>query len=221
MKTLELFAGSRSFSKVAENYGFKTYTTDNQDFNNIDQVCDIFYFDIDKAIDNLGGYPEIIWASPPCNAFSIASSGKHWNKDKTPKTERCKQGIKIIEKTIQIIKELKPSFWFIENPRGLLRKQEMMKPFPRKTVTYCSYGDIRMKPTDIWTNFDWKPKSMCHNGNRDCHHKSAPRGSNTGTQGLGLSISYINEMLKSQIPSKLFIEIFNQIKEKMEKLDEL
>ncbi len=61
MKTLELFAGSRSFTKVAQQHGFKTYTTDNQDFNKIDQVCDIFDFNIDKAIDSLGGEPNVIF----------------------------------------------------------------------------------------------------------------------------------------------------------------
>ena len=42
MNTLELFAGSRSFSKVAEKLGHRVYTSDNQDFKKIDQVCDIF-----------------------------------------------------------------------------------------------------------------------------------------------------------------------------------
>ena len=214
MKTLELFAGSRSFSKVAESYGFKTYTTDNQDFDKIDQVCDIFDFDLQKAIDILDGYPDIIWASPPCTTFSIASCGYHWNKDRTPKTERCKKGIKIIEKTIDIISELQPAFWFIENPRGLLRKQKMMELLPRKTVTYCSYGDIRMKPTDIWTNFHlWKPKPMCKNGNRECHHQPAPRGSQTGTQGLKGSYE------RSKIPPALFEELFAQIKSNYKNMD--
>ena len=96
MKTLELFAGSRSFSKVAEKHGFKTYTTDNQDFDKIDQVCDIFDFDIDKAIDSLGGKPNVIWASPPCTFFSVASIGHHWNKDHTPKTEQAKLGVRVV-----------------------------------------------------------------------------------------------------------------------------
>ena len=183
MKTLELFAGSRSFSKVAESYGFKTYTTDNQDFDKIDQVCDIFDFDLQKAIDILDGYPDIIWASPPCTYFSVASIGHHWNKDNTPKTKEAILGVKIVQKTIDIINELQPAFWFIENPRGKLRKLDVVGGFARATVTYCSYGDIRMKPTDIWTNFHfWKPKPMCKNGNRECHHQPAPRGSQTGTQ---------------------------------------
>ena len=207
MKTLELFAGSRSFSKVAEEYGFKTYTTDNQDFEKIDQVCDIFDFNIDEALTELGGFPDIVWASPPCTTFSVASIGHHWNKDNTPKTEEAILGVKIVEKTIDIINELQPKYWFIENPRGKLRKLDVVRRFARATVTYCSYGDIRMKPTDIWTNFHlWKPKPMCKNGNRDFHHEPAPRGSQTGTQGLKGSYE------RSQIPSALFEELFTQAK---------
>lgn len=205
MKTLELFAGSRSFSKVAEKHGFFTYTTDNQDFDKIDQVCDIFDFNIDKAIDKLGGKPNVIWASPPCTYFSVASIGHHWNKDNTPKTKEAILGVKIVQKTIEIIKEIKPMFYFIENPRGKLRKLDIVKDLPRKTVTYCSYGDMRMKPTDIWTNLKWTPRELCKNGNRECHHEPAPRGSRTGTQGLKGSYE------RSQIPPDLFEELFEQM----------
>ena len=60
---------------------------------------------------------------------------------------------------------------------------EWMKGLSRYTVTYCQYGDNRMKPTDIWTNHpDPKFLPMCHNG--DSCHVAAPRGSKTGTQGL-------------------------------------
>ena len=45
MNVLELFAGSRSFSKTAEDFGWNTYTTDIEPFEKIDQVCDIFEFD--------------------------------------------------------------------------------------------------------------------------------------------------------------------------------
>ena len=60
---------------------------------------------------------------------------------------------------------------------------DFMHGLPRYTVTYCQYGDTRMKPTDIWTNHpDPKFKPMCKNG--DTCHEKAPRGSRTGTQGL-------------------------------------
>ena len=65
----------------------------------------------------------------------------------------------------------------------------------RFTVTYCQYGDRRMKPTDIWTNVsDPMFKPMCKNG--DPCHVSAPRGSSTGTQGMKL-------IDKSRIPDEL------------------
>ena len=186
MKVLELFAGSRSFSKVAEEMGMETFTTDIKDFDNIDYVVDI----LDFVPMKVPFKPDIIWASPPCTYFSVASIGKHWNKDHTPKTEQAKLGVKIVKCTLDIIEYFKPKYFFIENPRGKLRKLDVIKGYDRSTVTYCQYGDKRMKPTDIWTNnlmdcFNekgWNPKPMCKNG-MPCH-EAAPRGSQTGTQGL-------------------------------------
>jgi hypothetical protein len=117
-----------------------------------------------------------------------------------PKTETAILGIKIVEKTIEIINHFNPKYWFIENPRGMLRKMDMMKEFKRHTITYCQYGDDRMKPTDIWTNSDiWTPRKICKNGDK-CHI-SAPRGSRTGTQGRS------NAYERSKIPNQLCKEI--------------
>lgn len=208
MKTLELFAGSRSFSKVAQKLGHQTYTTDNQDFEQIDQVCDIFNFDIDKMLEEYG-HPDIIWASPPCTAFSVASIGHHWNQDHTPKTEKAVLGVEIVQRTKEIIEKLNPQYYFVENPRGKLRKLPVVDSFPyQKTITYCSYGDMRMKPTDIWSNTDFTTRLMCFNGNKDCHHAPAPRGSKTGTQGLK------GDYLRSQIPAALFEDLFAEIGDK-------
>jgi hypothetical protein len=82
-----------------------------------------------------------------------------------------------------LIMSLSPTWWFIENPRGGMRKMDFMSGLRRFTVTYCQYGDTRMKPTDIWTNHpaqEFRPP--CHNG--DPCHIPAPRGAKTGTQGL-------------------------------------
>ena len=48
-KVLELFAGSRSFSKVAEELGYETFSVDIKDFDNIDYVTDILDFNVDKS----------------------------------------------------------------------------------------------------------------------------------------------------------------------------
>lgn len=85
---------------------------------------------------------------------------------------------------LELIRELQPAVYFIENPRGGMRKMTWMKGLPRYTVTYCQYGDHRMKPTDIWTNHpapQFKP--MCKNG--DPCHDASPRGSKSGgTQSI-------------------------------------
>ena len=207
MKVLELFAGSRSFSKVAEEMGMTTFTTDYKPFDKIDYVCDILDFDVKK----IPFKPDIIWASPPCTYFSVASIGHHWNKDHTPKTEQAKLGVKIVQKTLDIISFLKPNYFFIENPRGKLRKLDVIKNIEKTTVCYCKYGEDRMKPTDIWTNNiqsilnpgGWLPREMCFNGNKNCHHQPAPRGSQTGTQGIK------GNYLRSVVPYELCKEILD------------
>lgn len=121
---------------------------------------------------------------PPCTGFSVASLGHHWTGGKNayiPRTDTARLGIKLAQKTLDLIRELNPTYWYIENPRGLLRKMPFMQGLDRCTVTYCQYGDTRMKPTDIWTNnYNWTPIPACKNG-APCH-EAAPRGSKTGTQ---------------------------------------
>tara|TARA_R100001463_G_scaffold1958_3_gene8381 strand:+ start:12 stop:647 length:636 start_codon:yes stop_codon:yes gene_type:complete len=211
MKILELFAGSRSFSKVAETMGHETFSVDINNFENIDYVTNILDFDASK----IPFKPDVIWASPPCTYFSVASIGKHWNKDHTPKTEQAKLGVKVVNKTIEIIEMFQPDYFFVENPRGKLRKLGLFNGIAeRTTVTYCQYGDTRMKPTDIWTNYlknvfnpnGWNPKPICKNG--DSCHIAAPRGSQTGTQGLK------GNYLRSKVPYELCKEILLSINEK-------
>lgn len=204
MKVLELFAGSRSIGKAAEQLGMEVFSSDINNFEGINYVTDIRDFDVSKVPFK----PDVIWASPPCTYFSVASIGKHWNKDNTPKSDNAMLGVEFVQKTIDIIKELQPTYWFIENPRGKLRKldvinglNDMWYPYVyRYTVTYCQYGDSRMKPTDIWTNNPyWEPRPMCKNGDK-CH-VSAPRGSQTGTQGLKGNYE------RSKLPDELCQEI--------------
>ena len=208
MKVLELFAGSRSIGKAAESLGYDVFSSDVNDFNKIDYVVDILNFDIKKV----PFHPDIIWASPPCTTYSIAAISHHRPKNKPLSNFAIKSDL-IVKKTLQIIKELNPNKWYIENPRGLLRKQNFMIGLPKTTVWYCTYGDNRAKPTDIWSNNirsllninGWQPRPECFNGNKNCHHESAPRGSKTGTQGVKGNYN------RSKIPNQLCLEILKSI----------
>ena len=191
MKVLELFAGTRAISKAFEKAGHETFSVDwNKDFSKID-----LYADISKltAVDILRafGQPDIIWCSPDCTTYSVAAISKHRRREAngslTPLTEYAKFCDQTNKHVLNLIGELNPKYFFIENPRGGLRKMDFMQGIPRHTVTYCQYGEKRMKPTDIFTNHpnpNFKP--ACKNGDK-CHI-AAPRGSRTGTQGLANSI---------------------------------
>lgn len=186
MKLLELFAGSRSIGKVAEEYGFYVFSIDINKFDKIDLVIDI----LDLKKERIPFIPDVIWASPPCTYFSVASIGHHWHENHEPKSKEALLGMEILNKTLDIFNWFPNAKFFMENPRGKMRRK--VNGINRTSVTYCSYNDKRMKPTDIWSNhiYDifnpkgWKPRPMCFNGNTKCNHEEAPRGSKTGTQGL-------------------------------------
>lgn len=205
---LELFAGSRSFGKIAEKK-FNVFSVDWKNYENIDLCIDIENL---KNTD-IPFIPHIIWASPDCVTYSIAGISHHRDNGK-PKSEyaiKCdnvnKNFLELIKFYLQINPNLK---YFIENPRGYFRKMNFINNFLddtngiMRTVWYCQYGDNRAKPTDIFTNcLDWLPRPVCKNGNVNCHHEKAPRGSRTGTQGLKGSYN------RSVIPEELMVEILN------------
>lgn len=189
MRVLELFAGTRSIGRAFERRGHKVYSIEwNKDFKNIDWYADIGEIKASDIIERFGR-PDVIWASPDCTTFSIAAISHHRRQAPgtlEPVSEYAKFCDKVDRNVLQLIQDLRPYLYFIENPRGGMRKMDFMRDLPRYTVTYCKYGDFRMKPTDIWTNHpDPKFLPMCHNG--DSCHVSAPRGSRTGTQGLKTS----------------------------------
>ena len=208
MRILELHAGSRSIGKAAEKLGHEVFSVDWQPFEGINLVMDIE----ELKIEHLPWIPDMIWTAPDCTTYSIAAISHHRN-GVIPKSEyaiKCDavnlNVLVLIKKCLEKNANLK---WYIENPRGMMRKMAWMMGLPRATVWYCRYGDDRAKPTDIWSNnfyslFNsngWNPRPQCHNDNEHCHHEKAPRGSKTGTQGLKGSYE------RSQYPEALCMEI--------------
>lgn len=176
MRAIEFFCGTKSFSKEAHKRGIETLTIDFNPKFKPDLTIDLLYFN-KKMLPKEWRNPQIIWFSPPCETFSLSGNSVYMGFPTTPKTYI---GMALAFKCIEIIRELKPKYWIIENPRAGLRNVWFMKPLPKTTVSYCQYGSKNMKPTDLFNNFGFKGK-CCKNG--DTCHESAPRGSRTGTQG--------------------------------------
>lgn len=212
MKGLDLFAGSLSVSRVAESMGMETFSVELEPYEGISWQGDI----LDLKRSDIPFTPDWIWASPVCTTYSIAAISHHRNGTE-PRSAYAKYSDMMLEKTLEIISWFPESKFFIENPMGMMRKMPILKGIHRAEVTYCSYGDTRMKPTDIFTNHAWSifnpngwmARDKCFNGNVNCQHQPAPRGSRTGTQGLKGSYE------RSRIPSDLVREILESVMPKM------
>jgi hypothetical protein len=199
MKVLELFAGTRSIGKAFEKHGHEVYSVEwSKDFENIDWYEDIGKITAQDILDRFGR-PDVIWASPDCTSYSLAAISHHRRKEPdgnlAPMTEYAKFCDNVNSHVIELIKELNPTYFFIENPRGGLCNMWFMRDIPKHLVTYCQYGYTYMKPTHIFTNYPNPEFKHCKNG--DPCHESAPRGSRNGVQGVKGAAE------RSRIPDKL------------------
>jgi hypothetical protein len=199
----DLFSGTGSATQAFKDASHKVHSFELDTYFQADENVDVFDLTVDY-LREVYGQPDFVWASPPCTAFSVASMGHHWGggiNAYIPKTQAAIESQELVAHTRSLLEGLNPTFGFlIENPRGMLRKLPVVAGLQRQTVTYCQYGDTRMKPTDLWgTVPNWTPRPMCKNG-APCH-EAAPRGSKTGTQGLKGSKE------RSRVPYALGVEL--------------
>lgn len=184
MKVLELFSGQGSVSKSFRERGHEVYRVDWSEKVEAELHADISKLTTDDVIKLCGGVPDVIWASPDCTTYSIATHRHRTLKEGlTPKTEyaaECDKTNIAMWKLIEELMELGTKYYFVENPRGRMRHMPFIVGKPRKAVAYCAYGrkanakghedKFIMKPTDIWTNHKSEDFKYCPGTNESHVH---------------------------------------------------
>jgi site-specific DNA-cytosine methylase len=201
MKLLELFSGSGSVGKIAKELNYEVISLDLKD---ADINCNILNWDYTIYPT---GYFDIIWASPPCDTFSIMRQCWIGRKLKCHNGKVCTTellqkdideiGLPILRKTQEIINYFNPNLWFIENPQTGKMKNYIDESF--FDIDYCKYSDWKYKKrTRIWTNKKNFIPKICKNDCGNSKHINLGRiSSNT--------MSRINERYK--IPPLLIKEL--------------
>ena len=212
MLIFDFFAGTGSSPKAFKDAGHEVISFELDDYFEATENVDVTSLTADYLIAKYGR-PDFVWASPPCTTFSVASIRHYWtyiDGKAIPKNEKTLKGLAVVAHTRKLIEDLDPKLgWLMENPRGMLRKQDVVAGLPRNTISYCQYGDNRMKPTDLWGYVpNWEPKPMCKPG-MTCH-ESARRGEDRGTQSLGGG-GKRGSMLRSMVAPGLSIELLKAL----------
>ena len=166
MKILELFSGFGDISRSFAERGHEIYRVDWNKKLEAELHADISKLNADDIIELCGGVPDVVWASPDCTTYSIAT---HRHRTKLegllPKTQyawECDMTNVAMWNLIDELVRRGTKYYFVENPRGRMRHMPFVEGRTRHTITYCTYGNKAtangydeqyiMKPTDIWTN---------------------------------------------------------------------
>ena len=111
MKVLDLFCGLKGLSKAFSDRGHEVISIDISSKFMPTLCWDVMGLSPDH-IEHYGPF-DVILASPPCEEFSKASMPDSWNKNRIVNPDT-----KLLEKTVELIRYLKPKYWVIENVRG-------------------------------------------------------------------------------------------------------
>jgi site-specific DNA-cytosine methylase len=169
-RILELFCGTKSVGTIFKEKGYEVVSLDYNKKFDATHTVDVLTWDYKiYSCDHF----DVIWASPDCTTWSLASGGKYRKKDNiyglnNEFQEKADVGNNMVLRVIEILKYFKCKSWFIENPRGLMQHFPPFMDFIKETnsnkvlVYYANYNDWGFpKPTHIWSNLKlWENETM-------------------------------------------------------------
>lgn len=196
LKLLELFSGTECISNEFRKRGWECFTIDWDEQFPSSMHCDIGKLKLEDLPEEFR-HPDVVFMAPDCRTYSLAAISKHRRKNLEtgnldPISDDARMCDEVNQHVLELLRELSPKVWWIENPRACLQNMSWMKPLDKykHLITYCKYmTDVpveqrRMKPTNLWTNIPEPPLAKpCKIGDK-CHPYS-PRGTQTsGTQAI-------------------------------------
>ena len=153
-KMLDLFSGLGGASEAFVQAGWQVMRIENNPLlAEVPHTELIDIFDVrdlleDVAIDNNNRFLhdiELVWASPPCDEFSLAYSAPHAIHTRENPNEPYEPNMDYLEATLDIIKKLNPRYYVIENVRGASKFfTEMIGSEPRQILGNAQF---------LWGNF--------------------------------------------------------------------
>lgn len=237
MRLLELFSGTHSIGKVAEEKGYEVISVDINDYSKQGykkptHKVDILEFDY-KQYES--GYFDVIHASPPCCNYSQLQyswigririiNGERVIFTREMMENARKESDKLVKKTLEIIDYFKPKYFIIENPNNSqMKNRKLLDDIKYDIADYCMYCDWGYKkPTRFWNNIPNLNLLRCNKKCGNIVEGTTIHTSKIGLNGKGARKKRIkhkkgvsidigggknNRLKRYRIPEKLISSIF-------------
>jgi site-specific DNA-cytosine methylase len=157
IKVLELFAGSQQIRKSFEDRGASVVSVDIKNYRNSAPdtiIMDILNFDyMSYSRDSF----DFIFIGFPCETFSKASGGKHFDSAYNPLTDQAHTSIHLLNHVFGLLEWFKDADFMFENPTGAIINHPVFKEYMESNClnlirTFQGlYGYPTFKQTDLIT----------------------------------------------------------------------
>lgn len=155
---LDVFSGSQKLRRSFESNNYNVVSIDNQKYRNTAQDTIIVDFEFWNYLKYNHDHFNTLFFGLPCQAFSKASGGFHFDNNYKPKTDFALKSERLLLKVIDTINYFNSATFYIENPAGGLVNHPFMKDFITRNklhvyrINFGLYGFPTAKQTDIITN---------------------------------------------------------------------